>query len=29
MVGSFYDEFTAKSESMLGATWDPGTAVFQ
>jgi spore coat protein A len=29
MVGSFYDEFKATSESLLGATWAPGTVVFQ
>ncbi len=28
-VGSHYDEFKIKFESNVGATWDPGTAVFQ
>jgi spore coat protein A len=28
-VGSFDDEFKAKCERILGATWAPGTAVFQ
>jgi len=28
-VGSFYDEFKAKSERTVGAIWDPGSAVFQ
>jgi spore coat protein A, manganese oxidase len=28
-VGSFYDNFKAKFESSYGATWDPGSAVFQ
>jgi bilirubin oxidase len=28
-VGFFSDAFKATSESILGATWDPGTAVFQ
>jgi bilirubin oxidase len=28
-VGSFYDEFKAKSQAATGATWAPGTAVFQ
>jgi len=28
-VGSFYDYFKAKAESINGAIWDPGSAVFQ
>jgi spore coat protein A len=28
-VGSFYDEFKAKFASGFGASWEPGTAVFQ
>ena len=28
-VGSFYDEFKGKFKDSFGATWDPGTAVFQ
>jgi bilirubin oxidase len=28
-VGSYYDPFKAKAESINGATWDPGSAVFQ
>jgi spore coat protein A, manganese oxidase len=28
-VGSFYDEFKAKAEARTGATWAPGTAVFE
>jgi spore coat protein A len=28
-VGSFYDEFKAKSQAVTGAVWAPGTAVFE
>jgi bilirubin oxidase len=28
-VGSFYDEFKAKSQAATGAAWAPGTAVFE
>ncbi len=28
-VGSFYEEFKAKSQAATGAVWAPGTAVFQ
>ena len=28
-VGSFYDEFKAKAQARTGATWAPGTAVFE
>jgi FtsP/CotA-like multicopper oxidase with cupredoxin domain len=28
-VGSFYDEFKAKSQAVTGSTWAPGTAVFE
>jgi bilirubin oxidase len=28
-VGSFYDEFKAKSQAATGAVWAPGTAVFE
>ncbi len=28
-VGSFYDEFKAKSQALTGAMWAPGTAVFE
>jgi spore coat protein A len=28
-VGSYYDQFKAKAEGLNGATWQPGSAVFQ
>src|SRR3970282_1853558 len=28
-VGSYYDQFKAKAEGLTGATWEPGSAVFQ